>query len=136
MMEQLTSREFADRRFRLRKVVTEAQAAGWAGFDDGQDDLECRAFAYQYELIGQMVESGTLDYVLVRDFLQYSVVADWIAFDPLDARLLARYPGHFSPWERFRGLAERITTELKGPPLPARPHRIEAPSASVAPLRR
>ncbi|HYK93599.1 MAG TPA: hypothetical protein VEY07_06115 [Thermoplasmata archaeon] len=130
MMEQLTSSEFAARRFRMRQAITAALASNWSGFDDGLEDLECRAFAYQYELIGQMVAAGTLDYRLVRDFLQYSVVADWIAFDPLDARLVSRYPGHASPWERFHDLAERITTELNGPPIPRRdPSSAPAPGA-------
>ncbi len=122
MMEQLTSAEFAERRYRMRESISKASAADWVGFDDSLDDLECRAFAYQYELIGQMVHAGTLDYRLVRDFLRYSVVSDWIAFDPLDAHLLGRYPGRPSPWERFRRLAERITTELNGPVIPTRPY--------------
>ncbi len=112
----------------MRAAVAKAAAADWVGFDDTLDDIEARAFAYQYELIGQMVDAGTLDYRLVRDFLRYSVVSDWISFDPLDAHLLARYPGRPSPWERFRRLAERITSELNGPTVPKRPYLIPAPT--------
>lgn len=64
-----------------------------------------------------MVAAGTLDYVQVRNFLQHTAVADWNAFQPLDAHLVGRYPGRPSPWTRFRGLALRITTDLKGPEL-------------------
>ncbi len=127
MMEQLTSAAFAERRYNMRTAVAKAAASDWVGFDDTLDDIEARAYAYQYELIGQMVDAGTLDYRLVRDFLRYSVVSDWIAFDPLDAHLLARYPGRPSPWERFRSLAVRITSELNGPPIPDRPHVISSP---------
>ena len=66
MMEQLTSSEFADRRWKMHRAVNGASEAAWKGFDDSLEDFECRAFAYQYELIGQMVAAGTLDYELVR----------------------------------------------------------------------
>ena len=119
MMEQFTSSGFAERRWKMRQAVARAEAAAWAGWDDSLEDFESRAFAYQYELIGQMVRSGTLDYAQVRDFLQYTVVADWIAFAPLDAHLVGRWPGRPSPWRRFRELAGRVTADLNGPPLPS-----------------
>src|ERR1700691_387635 len=115
MMEQLTSADFAARRWKMHCTVVAASAAGWASFDDTLEDFESRSFASQYELIGQMVVSGTLDYLLVRDFVRYTVVADWNAFQPLDAHLQERYPGRPSPWARFRLLAQRITADLKGP---------------------
>jgi hypothetical protein len=120
MMEQLTSEGFAERRWKMHASVAKGAGSGWAGYDNTLEDFESRAFAYQYELIGQMVRSGTLDYRLVRDFLQFTVVADWIAFDPLDAHLEERYPGRPSPWGRFHQLAERITLELDGPKIPKR----------------
>ena len=116
MMEQLTSAGFAGRRWNMRRSIAAASTNGWARFDDSLEDLESRSFAYQYDLIGQMVSAGTLDYELVRDFLQYTVANDWNAFQPLSAHLSSRYPGHPSPWRRFRELAARITTELGGPP--------------------
>ena len=117
MMEQLTPADFAARRWKMHGSVTAGPASDWKGFDNTLEDFESRSFAYQYELIGQMVVAGTLDYELVRDFLQYTVVADWNAFEPLDAHLQERYPGRPTPWGRFRLLAQRITTELKGPEL-------------------
>jgi hypothetical protein len=117
MMEQLTSASFAERRWKMHRSVGAAAACGWKEFDNCLDDFESRSFAYQYELIGQMVAAGTLDYTLVRDFVRYTVVADWNAFEPLDAHLQERYPGRPSPWTRFRQLAQRITTDLKGPEL-------------------
>ena len=117
MMEQLTSSEFAERRWKMHRWVETAQAAGWKDFYGSLEDFESRAFAYQYELNGQMVTAGTLDYRMVRDVLQYTVVADWNAFQPLDAYLISRFPGHESPWSRFRELARRITADLKGPEL-------------------
>ena len=115
MMEQLTSGDFAERRWKMHRSIERAATSEWKDFDDCLEDFESRSFAYQYELIGQMVLSGTLDYKLVRDFVQFSVVADWNAFQPLDSRLMGRYPGRPSPWARFRQLAQRITTELNGP---------------------
>ena len=115
MMEQLTSAGFAGRRWKMHRSIEAAAASGWKGFDDCLEDFEARSFAYQYELIGQMVGSGTLDYELVRNFVQFSVVADWNAFQPLDAHLQDRYPGRTTPWARFRHLAQRITTDLHGP---------------------
>ena len=117
MMEQLTSADFATRRWKMHQFVGKCSAANWKDFDNCLDDFESRSFAYQYELIGQMVAKGTLDYALVRDFLQYTIVADWNAFEPLEAHLLERFPGRPSPWARFRQLALRVTTDLKGPAL-------------------
>jgi hypothetical protein len=128
MMEALTSADFAARRWKMHRSVEAAAANGWTGFDNCLEDFESRSFAYQYELIGQMVSSGTLDYVLVRNFLQYSIVADWNAFEPLDAHLGERYPGRPSPWRRFRHLAQRITTELDGPELRGSPPEKAPPS--------
>jgi len=117
IMEQLTSADFAARRWKMHRSVEVASADGWKDFDNSLEDFESRSFAYQYELIGQMVSSGTLDYPLVRDSVQYTIVLDWNAFAPLDARLRERYPGRPSPWTRFRQLAQRITTDLRGPEL-------------------
>jgi hypothetical protein len=120
MMEQLTSADFAARRWKMHRSIEVASASGWKEFDNSLEDFESRSFAYQYELIGQMVLSGTLDYRLVRNFLQYSIVADWNAFEALDARLQERFPGRPSPWARFRQLALRITTDLRGPEIRGR----------------
>jgi len=128
MMEQLTSAGFAARRWKMHRSVEAGAASGWKGFDDSLEDFESRSFAYQYDLIGQMVSAGTLDYKLVRDFLQYTVVADWNAFEPLDSHLEERFPGVPSPWARFRQLAQRITTDLKGPGLRGRGPAQSTPS--------
>lgn len=117
MMEQLTSAGFAVRRWKMHRSVEAGAGSDWKEFDNSLEDFESRSFAYQYELIGQMVERRTLDYPLVRDFLQHSIAADWNAFSPLENHLLQRYPGRPSPWRRFRQLAQRITTDLNGPAL-------------------
>lgn len=119
LMERLTASDFAARRWKMRQTVERAVQRNWEGFDDTPDDFETRAFAYQYELIGQMVRKKTLEYAAMRDFLQFTIVSDWNAFAPLDDHLARRY-GRPSPWDRFRALAERITVDLKGPPLTPR----------------
>ena len=133
MMEQLTSATFAERRWKMRQTIGEAAKGAWIGFDDSLEDFECRAFAYQYELIAQMVASGTLDYGLVRDSLRFTIVSDWIAFDPLDVHLTMRYPNNPSPWESFRKLAERITFDLRGPAIPPRVPAIGSNGGSPTP---
>lgn len=120
LLETLTSEEFAKRRWAMREAVRKAVAGNWVGFDDSLEDFESRAFAYQYELIGQMVAARTLNYQQIRDFLQFTIVADWNAFDPLDEHLVKRYPGRPSPWSNFRRLAAQVTADLQGPPLPQR----------------
>ncbi len=120
LLETLTSADFAKRRWSMRETVRKAATEGWAGFDDSLEDFESRAFAYQYELIGQMVAARTLSYQQVRDFLQFSIVADWNAFDPLDEHLSKRYPNNPSPWANFRRLATQITSDLRGPPITER----------------
>ncbi len=117
LLETLTSAEFAKRRWKMRETIGKAVAANWTGFDDSLEDFESRAFAYQYELIGQMVYGRTLSYPQVRDFLKFSIVADWNAFQPLDGHLAQRYPANPSPWTNFKRLAGQITADLKGPPL-------------------
>jgi len=117
LMATLTSAQFAERRWKMRGAVQAGVASSWTGFDDSLQDFESRAFAYQYELIAQMVYARTLEYVQLRDFLKFSIVADWNAFDPLDAHLMERYPGRPSPWSNFRKLAEQITHDLGGPPM-------------------
>ncbi len=61
IMEQPTSAGFAARRWKRHRSVETAAAPGWKGFDYSLEDFESRSFAYQYEVIGQLVLSGTLD---------------------------------------------------------------------------
>lgn len=117
MRKPITSPASVERRWTMHRSVETALACGWKGLDNGLEDFEPRSFAYPCELIGPRVRSGTLDDELVRDFLQYSIVSDWNAFQPLNARRGGRYPDHGSPRGRFRTLSGRITPDLKGRPL-------------------
>ena len=112
MMTDLTHESFAKRRKHLRETVDRFHPESWKGFDDSIDDFECRSFAYKYELIGLLVERGTLDYSLVRDFLQFSIVADWKVFKPLDTHLCERFGSRISEWHHFEKLADRIGRDL------------------------
>ncbi len=47
MMEQLTSTDFATRRWKMRRSVEVASTSGWKSFDDSLEDFESRSFAYQ-----------------------------------------------------------------------------------------
>ena len=54
MMEQLTSADFAARRWKMHGAVAAAAASGWKEFDNSLEDFfESRAFAYQDELIAR-----------------------------------------------------------------------------------
>ena len=117
LMGDLTSPSFADRRHHLHHTVArfrgKAPTDAWEGFDDTKDDFEVRSFAYKYELIGLLVKRKTLEYAFVRDVLQWSVVADWRDFAPLDAHLKARFGAQISEWHHFAELAARIRNDLK-----------------------
>ncbi len=115
LLSHLTSDVFARRRKHLHDVA-EKCAISWEGYDDSLDDFECRSFAYTYELIGQMVERGVIPYDLARDILQYSVVADWRTFEPINDHLKQRFHSHISEWDRFRRLAERTRSDLNRNP--------------------
>ncbi len=112
LMGDLTSESFAKRRHHLHETVKKLGGQSWLGYDDTEDDFECRSFAYKYELIGLLVERSTLDYRLVRDILQWSVVADWRDFKPVDEHLKARFGARVSEWRHFSQLADRIRTDL------------------------
>ncbi|NNN17092.1 MAG: hypothetical protein HKL79_01840 [Thermoplasmata archaeon] len=112
LMGDLTSESFASRRHHLHHALAQHKGGAWEGFDDSQDDFECRAFAYKYELIGLLVSRGTLDYPLVRDILQWSIIADWRDFSVLDEHLRTRFGASVSEWRHFGQLAERIHIDM------------------------
>jgi hypothetical protein len=118
LMGDLTSESFAKRRHHLHETVGKFKETTCEGFDDSPDDFECRSFAYKYELVGLLVERGTLDYDLVKNILQWSVVADWREFSPIDTRLRKRFRSDVSEWRHFKALAVRIKSD---PALPRAP---------------
>lgn len=117
LMGDLTSPSFAERRHHLHHTVAlfrdKAPTDKWEGYDDTKDDFEIRSFAYKYELIGLLVERKTLEFAFVRDVLQWSVVADWRDFAPVDAHLKVRFGAQTSEWHHFAELADDIRTYLQ-----------------------
>jgi hypothetical protein len=111
LLTHLTSETFAKRRKQLFDTAAKYSLT-WQGYDDSLDDFESRSFAYTYELIAQMVEREVIPYDLSRDLLQYSIVADWRTFEPINAHLSQRFHSKVSEWDRFRRLAERVHTDL------------------------
>jgi hypothetical protein len=112
LLKMTSQKSFAVRRFKLHDSLRNPKALDWDTFDDSKEDFECRAVAFFYELIGQLVDKKILDYELVRDFLQFSVVADWRAFGPLHLHLLKRFHSKESEWRHFGWLASRIARDL------------------------
>jgi hypothetical protein len=90
MLEELTDESFAKRRANFYHAIRKYKAVEWKDFDDSPEDLEVRNFAYFYELHGQLVRDGTIDFPMVADMLQYLVVYDWRTFEPVSEHIMNR----------------------------------------------
>lgn len=115
LLEKLTDESFAKRRKAMHDVTRKYgknTKNTWAGFDDTLADFEARNFAYIYELLGQLTRDGTLDRLTVMNALQYLVVFDWNAFEPLAKHLIQRFGGR-NAWGNFEWLAGETQRFLK-----------------------
>jgi hypothetical protein len=113
LLEKITEESFPRRRKAMRDAVKKALAVNWEGFDDSLDDFEARNFAYSYELIGQLARAGTADLTMILDALQYLVVFDWNAFEPLVKHLKERYSIVVNPWGNFEWLAKETKKHME-----------------------
>lgn len=107
MLERLTDESFPKRRTNFYRVIEKYKKENWEGFDDSGDDFEARNFAYIYELYGQMVREGIIEFRHVADMLQYLAVFDWKEFEPLSEHYSERWgAGRVAWWRNFAWLAE------------------------------
>jgi hypothetical protein len=107
MLESLTGEAFSRRRANFYKVIEKYKAGDRGGFDDSAEDFEVRNFAYLYELYGQMVRDGLVEFAMVAEMLQHMVVNDWNEFEPISNRFMERFGLKISPWDNFRRLAQQ-----------------------------
>ena len=97
----------------MHDIVRRYSESGWQAFDESLEDFEARSFAYTYELVGQFIKKGLLELDTATDFLQYLVVADWNAFEPMANHIMKKYGDKFSEWRNFQWLAERTMERMQ-----------------------
>jgi hypothetical protein len=105
MLERLTDESFARRRANFYRVIEKHKKGELKDFDHSQDDFEVRNFAYLYELHGQLVREGMIDFHTVAEMLQYLAVLDWKEFEPLSNYYSERWGMKTSWWQNFAWLA-------------------------------
>src|ERR1700733_6349933 len=105
MLERLTDESFPRRRANFYKVIEKYKKGELKDFDDGQEDFEVRNFAYLYELYGQLVREGMIDFHTVAEMLQYLAVLDWKEFEPLSNSYRERWGLKIGWWKNFAWLA-------------------------------
>jgi hypothetical protein len=112
MLEELTQESFAKRRANFYRMVKKYKEADWKDFDDSPDDFEIRNLAYFYELHGQLVRNGTIDFPMVADMLQNLVIYDWRTFEPVSEHIMKRWGLKVSPWHNFEWLAKKTQEHI------------------------
>lgn len=112
MLENLTDESFSRRRANFYKTIKKYREADWKDFDDSPDDFEVRNFAYIYELYGQLVRDGSIDFEMVAVMLQYLAVYDRKVFEPVSKHLADRFGTRVSPWHDFEWLAKRTEEHM------------------------
>jgi len=106
MLERLTDESYPRRRANFYRVIEKYKRGELKDFDDGQDDFEVRNFAYIYELYGQLVKEGMIDFHTVAEMLQYLAVLDWKEFEPLANYYRQRWGLKVGWWKNFAWLAK------------------------------
>jgi len=112
MLEELTDESFAKRRANFYHAIRKYKAVDWKDFDDSPEDFEVRNLAYFYELHGQLVRDGTIDFPMVADMLQYLVIYDWRTFEPVSEHIRNRWGLNANPWHNFEWLAKRTQEHI------------------------
>jgi uncharacterized membrane protein YcjF (UPF0283 family) len=105
VMEKITDESFPRRRKAMHDAARVLAEQGPAAFDDTLADLEARNFAFIYQFLGIMAQSGVVDEDLVVRSLGRLVISDWIHFEPIAKRVAERYGFRVGTWSEFRWLA-------------------------------
>ncbi len=90
VLEIITEESFARRRKNMHDAIKKYSQVNWEGFDDSLEDFEARNFGYIYELIGELVREGIIDFTIAIHSLRYLLVFDWQRFEPLTKHLMVR----------------------------------------------
>lgn len=112
MLERLTDESFARRGSNFYQKIDKYQALNWDGFDDSLDDFEIRNYAYLYELYGQLVRDGSIEFSMVAGMLQYLAVYDWKKFEPADDHMTKRFGSSGVWWHNFKWLADETEKHM------------------------
>ena len=112
MLERLTDESFARRRANFYEKIEKYKASNWKDFDDSPDDFEIRNYAYLYELYGQMVRNGSIEFAMVAGMLQYLAVYDWKEFEPAAQHLAKRFGNGGVWWNDFKWLSEETEKHM------------------------
>ncbi|HVH14844.1 MAG TPA: hypothetical protein VNA15_03890, partial [Candidatus Angelobacter sp.] len=113
VLELITEESFARRRKSMHDAVKKYSEINWEGFDDTIEDFEARNFGYIYELIGELVREGIIDFTIAIHSLRYLLVFDWQRFEPLVKHLMERYKVPVNPYENFEWLAQETRKFLE-----------------------
>ena len=76
-----------------------------------------------YELYGQLVREGMIDFHTVAEMLQYLAVLDWKKFEPISNHYRERWGTNISWWKNFAWLAretEKYMSKREGTAGPTR----------------
>ena len=114
VLEIITEESFARRRKNMHDAIKKYSQINWEGFDDSLEDFEARNFGYIYELIGELVREGIIDFTIAIHSLRYLLVFDWQRFEPLVKHLMERYKVPVNPYENFEWLAQETRKYLEG----------------------
>src|SRR6059036_1232783 len=113
VLEIITEESFARRRKNMHDAIKKYDQINWEGFDDSLEDYEARNFGYIYELIGELVKEGIIDFTIAIHSLRYLLVFDWLRFEPLVKHLMERYKVPVNPYENFEWLAQETRNFLQ-----------------------
>jgi len=113
VLEIITEESFARRRKNMHDAIKKYSQINWEGFDDSLEDFEARNFGYIYELIGELVREGIIDFTIAIHSLRYLLVFDWQRFEPLVKHLMERYKVPVNPYENFEWLAQETRKYLE-----------------------
>jgi len=113
VLEIITHESFARRRKNMHDAIKKYDQINWEGFDDSLEDFEARNFGYIYELIGELVREGIIDFTIAIHSLRYLLVFDWQRFEPLVKHLMERYRVPVNPYENFEWLAQETRKYLQ-----------------------
>jgi len=113
VLETITEESFARRRKNMHDAIKKYSQINWEGFDDSLEDFEARNFGYIYELIGELVREGIIDFTIAIHSLRYLLVFDWQRFEPLVKHLMERYKVPVNPYENFEWLAHETRKYLE-----------------------
>ena len=113
VLEIVTEESFARRRKSMHDAIKKYSQNNWEGFDDSLEDFEARNFGYIYELIGELVREGIIDFTIAIHSLRYLLVFDWQRFEPLVKHLMERYKVPVNPYENFEWLARETRKYLE-----------------------